>query len=723
MKTTHGYEVFGSAFNDEMNGLIQDVDILLESKEAKIDLTEGLQAISKADASTFWEWDKGSFPYFWRWQPEVKKDLRDGTPLWFHDDLLPKNKTKRQRIPKDKGILKLMVEKLVKVRDRGYIGKLLQGSIKGLTHYFAVPKGDKDIRMVYDMTASGLNKALWAPKFWMPTMVNIVDCSTDDTWFGDVDAGEMFLNFPLDRRIRKYCGIDLSWMSEEGETLWECWNRMAMGMCPSPWVTIRLLMFMMEIVIGNPLEPSNPFRWDQVILNLPGNPSYDPGMPRVYKWNNLANAIACDCKFFCDDFRITGPNELLTKQATHRLETTMSYLGVQDATRKRRKVTKRPGEWTGSILITVTDVGLFVTISQKKWDRAKTIISKWHNRVILLNKRTLNYKELESDLGFLVHFSMTYSNLNPFLKGFYSTLNGWRPDRDEKGWKLSFNSYQHYLQLGRRTEVSNDDSMYIPNDDGDEETPETVDTVPLMIDHIKVLMDMFVNDQPVLLLKRGCSRFEAMYVFGDASGLGFGSSSWVVGERLNYRYGVWGLSAGEDSSSNYRELRNLVESLEKSGLSGQLDGREVFLFTDNSTAEAVAAKGSSTSPLLYELVVRLFKLTTTFLCSVNVIHVSGERMIKQGTDGLSRGDLLEGVLKGQDMLSYVPLHLSALDREESLKNWVASWTTLKGYKTAEFLEPIQKGPRHKGIQKEHRREDYPVILKRNISLESTSRGC
>ena len=77
---------------------------------------------------------------------------------------------------------------------------ILLGSIKSLTHDFAVPKGVNDIRMVYDITASGLNNALWAPRFWMPSATNIVDCSTDTTWFGDVDAGEMFLNFPLDKR-------------------------------------------------------------------------------------------------------------------------------------------------------------------------------------------------------------------------------------------------------------------------------------------------------------------------------------------------------------------------------------------------------------------------------------------------------------------------------------------------------------------------------------------
>ena len=157
-----------------------------------MDLREGLQAIAKADGSSIWDWNQGPFPYLQRWQPEIKKDLRDGTPLWFHEDLLPKNTTKRQRIPKDKGVFKMMIEKMVKVRDRGYLGKLLNGPIKSLTHYFAVPKGDNDIRMVYDMTASGLNKALWDPKFWVPTVTNVIDCSKDGSWFGDVDAGGIF---------------------------------------------------------------------------------------------------------------------------------------------------------------------------------------------------------------------------------------------------------------------------------------------------------------------------------------------------------------------------------------------------------------------------------------------------------------------------------------------------------------------------------------------------
>ena len=77
-----------------------------------------------------------------------------------------------------------------------------------------------------------------------------------------------------------------------------------------------------------------------------------------------------------------------------------------------------------------------------------------------------------------------------------------------------------------------------------------------------------------------------------------------------------------------------------------------------------------------------------FGCITQVIHVAGTRMISQGTDGLSRGNLLEGVLKGEDMLTFIPLHLSALDRQPSLRAWVTSWAVAKGdEQKIRFLTP------------------------------------
>ena len=103
-------------------------------------------------------------------------------------------------------------------------------------------------------------------------------------------------------------------------------------------------------------------------------------------------------------------------------------------------------------------------------------------------------------------------------------------------------------------------------------------------------------------------------------------------------------------------------------------------------SETVASKGSSTSKTLYDLVVRLFHLEMTFKCSLEIIHVSGTRMISQGTDGLSRGDMYEGVMRGESMLAHVPLHLSAVDRQPDLLAWIESWAIALG-PTPELLQP------------------------------------
>ena len=45
-------------------------------------------------------------------------------------------------------------------------------------------------------------------------------------------------------------------------------------------------------------------------------------------------------------------------------------------------------------------------------------------------------------------------------------------------------------------------------------------------------------------------------------------------------------------------------------------------------------------------------------------------MIAQGGDGLSRGVLNEGVMRGEDFLSFIPFHLSAFEREPKLMDWI-----------------------------------------------------
>jgi hypothetical protein len=48
-------------------------------------------------------------------------------------------------------------------------------------------------------------------------------------------------------------------------------------------------------------------------------------------------------------------------------------------------------------------------------------------------------------------------------------------------------------------------------------------------------------------------------------------------------------------------------------------------------------------------------------------------MISQGTDGLSQGDMLTGVMGGADMLTLIPLALTAVGIQPELMEWVDSW--------------------------------------------------
>ena len=643
------------------------------------DLVAGKLALDKEEAASFWEWDEGSYPFFWRWPKGVRLDMRDGTILWKTGPL--PTSVDRQMVSSDKTTAARVEEKIDKVRSKDYIGP---GWIVSITHFFDVPKGEDDIRIVYDLTRSGLNGVLWVPSFWMPSISHVLDCATHQSWFCDVDVGEMFLNFPLDLSIRPFCGVDLSWKLKKKGVLWERWNRMTMGMRPSPWVCTRLLAWMMEVVKGEPKAMNNPFRWDKVVLNCPGMKDYDPSMPRLYKWNEVLNQIAADIRWFMDDFRICGGNEEVVLQATRRLESIMAYLGLQDATRKRRPHGQHVGEWTGAISVAVEGVGLFVTISEKKWMRGKELVKSLLDKFETPDDRPLlSHKELERKTGFLVHLSMTYSDMKPFIRGLYLTMNSWRRGRDSNGWKAAKANFWNWVQHARR-----DGREDVMEEDGlDEEAPMDVKAAPLLYSHLSVLSEMMAGDLPALkLVRANKSVVEVGYVFGDASGEGFGASRNGAPKRVKYRYGVWGPEEVDDTS-NCKEFKNLVKEVVKMGENGELEGREVFVFTDNSVSEAIATKGSSSSPHLFDLVVRLFMLNMTHKCKLQFIHVAGTRMIAQGTDGLSRGNLLEGVMRGQSILDFVPIHLGALDRSEELVKNIRNFAEGAFHKHMEVLTP------------------------------------
>jgi hypothetical protein len=205
--------------------------------------------------------------------------------------------------------------------------------------------------------------------------------------------------------------------------------------------------------------------------------------------------------------------------------------------------------------------------------------------------------------------------------------------------------------------------------------------VPRLADDMAAFADLCRAEEPPLRRVRCSKVASAYYGFGDASKSGFGATL-QFGDHIEYEYGQWSWESKE--SSNWRELNNLVEFAEGKVRSKDLEGCELFIFTDNMTAEAAFWKGSSQSEKLFELVLRLRKLEMDHDMIVHVVHVSGRRMIKQGSDGLSRADHSEGVMQGKPMVDYTPLHLDPLEREAKLRPWLES---VLGGLDPEFLTP------------------------------------
>ena len=102
---------------------------------------------------------------------------------------------------------------------------------------------------------------------------------------------------------------------------------------------------------------------------------------------------------------------------------------------------------------------------------------------------------------------------------------------------------------------------------------------------------------------------------------------------------------------------------------------EVFVLMDNSAFEgSFYYKRHLTSKELTDIVFRLYKAPQTGSFILHVLHILGKRMKATGVDGLSMGDYTEGMMAGDNPMSFLPFHLGADTRSQGrVGKWVRSW--------------------------------------------------
>jgi hypothetical protein len=300
----------------------------------------------------------------------------------------------------------------------------------------------------------------------------------------------------------------------------------------------------------------------------------------------------------------------------------------------------------------------------------------------------LDYKELEITRGFLVHLSMTFDMLTHHLKGFLLSLASHLPGRCDDGWKLNESEWLAYMSAKVEQGVmKHEEVTSIINDSKEKklvEPPTSMMLTQHLQDDIIALHEFFESSTPPEVQARRQAIHLLLYGFADASGGGLGSTITMPGIGIRCRVGVWGKD-DESNSSNFKEFENVVQTIEQESRSGLLKGPSLYLFTDNSTVEGALFKGNTPSRKIFHLIMRFRKVQMLCDAEIIVLHVSGKRMIAQGTDGVSCGLLNEGVTTGLDMLAFIPLHLTAIERNPSVKEWIVSWLG----REAEFLLPSE----------------------------------
>ena len=634
-----------------------------------LDVEAGRDCVRRAAGATWWEWAFGSRLMFWNWPDKTRTWARSGQPHFLVKDL-PRFK-KAQKKPANERDRKMVANKIEKVRAKGYIAP---GEVKSLTHFFYVPKGESDIRMVYNGTSSGLNDCLFAPHFGLPVIRHAVRGLLPGYHQADIDIAEMFLNFNLGIDLHAYAGVDLTplqlfgvkWTAKQ----WERWLRNFMGMKDSPYRSIQLMIIAKVLAYGDHTDRTNPFHWERIVLNLPGSEFYDPTLPWVFKIRYDGH-LACDIYVYVDDGKVTGWCKAACWEAASRFSKVMSRLGIQDAARKRTEPSTTPGPWAGSVVH--TQEGVTLLISDKKWDKTQKLVVELRD---MLAEPILDRKNLERIRGFLIYVSRTYRWMVPYLKGLHLTIDSWREDRDEEGYRKDRPRQprrQGNWHWNWADEKWYERDMDPPPQGGKEEVPEHVAAVPRLKDDVESLCALTVGASAPRVNIRPKRRVDVLYMMGDASGKGFGTAVWNDGS-LYWESGHFA-QAYREESSNFREASNLVIRLEDMERESKLDNAEIFVFTDNVVFEGTFYKGHSNSKRLNGLVLRVRQVERRTSCILHVIHVAGTRMKEAGIDGLSRGDLIEGMLKsGSDPMRFLPLSEGAKDRAGTgIVNWINSW--------------------------------------------------
>jgi hypothetical protein len=373
-------------------------------------------------------------------------------------------------------------------------------------------------------------------------------------------------------------------------------------------------------------------------MNLPGDPDYDPTLPWVFKIK-ADGSVAPDVHVYVDDIRCTGRTEQEWWRASQRVFSVLTSLGLQDAARKRRISTLEGGVWAGSV-IHLENPWKVREAEMTKWVAGSGALESWVGNV-----KGDPTRRTREGLGVPGAHGAHLPKFESILERGSSNdvfvdagARRWWLENYEEGWERE-EAVSGGTEKNEEEFTLEDPFLHDPMEDdmqwyelkvmskemrdilkGTRAHPKLVKPVPRLRSDIEALKRLTDFDAPPKRQIRMKERMRVMYGFGDASEKGFWSTIRMSNGDIVWKSWVWSRTMMEEHNSNFSELANLAHALEDLHKAGKMDGQEIFMLTDNTTACRGTTKNGKR---LFDLVLQLRRIEMEGQCKIVLVHVAG----------------------------------------------------------------------------------------------------
>jgi hypothetical protein len=526
---------------------------------------------------------------WWEFPPEHWEGLREGSRMNFLTDPQPRLNPNANMDEEQLQVAAAFVDELI---DLGVVDTLAEGQAILLNApLFVVPKEGQEgeWRVIADMLRGGQNMCIGNDPVVLPRMSHILEQLYEGGSSAVIDASKFFYQFPTHPADRKFLGL----LHPISGILY-AYRGLPMGAGTSPGLAgryglgfLRILKAKFDTFQGD--RKAN--CWWTGFSEL----GYDPKLGYGFVLQGR-DGVAVKVWAFVDDFLLHGPTHERTSKALQFFLDTALDCGMLCHPKKLTppcQVVKYCG-----FLLDTTDVPC-LRIPIGKRERALAMVEH-----ILESKPSREFSRLSLAVA----------------AGVLESLVDATPRRIGHTHLRNMHSTVHPSGAGTGAEPYYAKSTVGPD--------------------VRTDLEWWRH-----FLYHGGERYARsaasatlVPMWGDGSGTGTGGTFLLPDGPLQMWKGKW-VPVVYDFTSNWKELATLKLSLERAIQAGEakLRGTTVFYFTDNSTTYWIGASGSSPSPRLHQLIREIRMLELELGIQLEIVHVPGFIMIRQGTDGLSRG--------------------------------------------------------------------------------------